>query len=565
MAGRKPAMSPYTSPLVLGFVAFRLIAVALGLASLLWLWRRPQPRVALGLVLALNLAGWAAYERPLQRLYGLMENSDRAFNLGMARCVASGVSPLQHTQVGFASPEPFWNLAIAALALFQPSRVDAVFRLLPPLAILVVGLGLFWGLRTSSADAHDEWERVLVVFAVFGVASLSMHPHPPLPPLWTASFLLKPNHAMAWGLLGLVVGLRARSPGRFLSLGLTLGLMAWVFLVDWAYVLPGLLLGAWRCPREERWWRPLVLALGISAVIALPFVVHLGRDYNPVGHSQAERHMWADEELGPALAVPTWSTLDLGPLLVLGILGLAFLIRRGSARDRVLAGLVLGGWGLWLISLPAAPLGLAPEPDDLHYYLRFVMALAAGSGLAAAARHVEAWRGLRPGQGHVLALALCLPISFVAYFDPPNMDRYFTRCLDPVQPKIQAYARWIRENTQPGAIFLGGRSSAAWIPALAGRQVLLAPGGALIPGDVADRKEVERILLTESDPDLVRRAAARYGVTHLALDETLLTEYGAKTFYELARSAALETLYADATVRIVGFRSDDAPPRERRP
>ncbi len=558
-------MSPYTSPLVLAFVAFRLTVVALGLAALLWLWWRPKPRLALGLVLALNLAGWAAYVWPLERLYGLEQNTDRAFNLGMARCVASGVSPLQHTQVGFASPEPFWNLVVAALALFQPSRVDAVFQLLPPLAILAVGLGLYGGLRAKPADAHDEWERVLVVFAVFGLASLTMNPDPPLPSFWTASFLLKPNHAMALGLLGVVVGLRARSPRRFLALGLAHGLLAWVFLVDWAYLSLGLSVGALLHPRGSRELRPLALALALAVVIALPFVAHLALDYNPAGHSQAARHMWADEELGPALAVPIWSTLDLGPLLVLGILGLGFLIRRGTARDRGLAGLALGAWVLWLLSLLAAPLGWAPEPDDLHYFLRFAMAVAAGSALAAGARHLEAWRGLRVGQGHLLALAVCLPISFVAYFDPPNMDHYFRLCLEPVKPKIEAYTRWVRENTPRDAVFLGGETSAAWIPALAGRQVLLAPGGALMPRDVAERKQVERILLTEGDPDLVRRAAARYGVTHLALDQTLLPEYGVKTFYELARSPALETLYADAAVRIVGFRGDQAPPRERRP
>ncbi len=557
-------MDPYTSSLTLGFAAFRLIAVASGLALLVWLWRRPRPRAALGLVLGLNLAGWAAYLSPLERLYGLDQNTDRAFNLGMARCVASGVSPLEHTQVGFASPEPFWNLAIAALALFQPSRVEAAFGLLPPLTLLAVGFGLFIGLRTSAADPHDEWERVLMVFAVLALASFSMHPKPPLPLFWPASFLLKPNHTMAWALVGVVAGLRARSPGSFLSCGLALGLMAWVFLVDWAYVLVGLLIGAWRSPAGERRWRPLGLALGLSVILAAPFAAHLARDYNPAGHSQAARHMWADQGLGPALAVPTWSTLDLGPLLVLGALGLAYLVHRASARDRVLVGLVLGAWGLWLISMPAVLGGVAPEPDDLHYYLRFVTALAAGSGLAAAARHIEAWRGLRTGQGHVLMLAACLPISFVAYFDPPTMDRYFVRCLSPVKPKVQAYARWVRENTPPGAIFLGGKSSASWIPALAGRQVLLAPGGALIPGDIAERTRVERALLTEADPDLVRQAAARYGVTHLALDESLLAQYGAKTFYDLARSAAFETLYADSSVRIVGFRNG-APRRAKSP
>ncbi len=546
-------MSPYTSPLVLGFVGFRLAVVVAGLGACLWLWRRPRPALAVTLILAANVTAALAYMAPLERSYALEQNTDRAFNLGMALATAHGGSPFQHTQIGFASPEPFWNVAIAALALFEPRNVPLAFHLLAPLSILAVGLGLYRGMR-ADGSALDGWECALMVFAVFGLASLTSHPKPPVPPLWTASFLLKPNHAVAWGLVGVIVGLRARSPQRFVALGLSLGVLAWVFLVDWAYMVLGLALGWLLAPRAERHTMRLSWAVGVAALMAAPFIVHLALDYNPAGAGKAARHMWADEEMGPALAVPTWSTLDLGLLLILGALGLVLLMRRRTPRDRGIAGLLLGAIGLWSVSLALAPAGFAPEPDDLHYFLRFVLALAAGTALAALGRHLESHWRLQVGQGHVLALAACWPLSFIAYWDPPNMDRYFPLCREPVKPKIEAYARWVRENTSPRAVFVGGEVTASWIPALTGRRVLLAPGGALWPRDHEQREAVVRALLTGTDPASVRAAAARYGVTHIALDDTLLPEYGAKTFYDLARSPALETLYADSAVRIVGFR-----------
>jgi len=504
-----------------------------------------------------NIACWAAYRAPLQRPYALGVGGDRGFNLGMAASTAAGNSPFEHTQVGFHSPEPFWNVVVATLAWHRPERVPWAYDAVTPISLLAVGLGLYFGLRRGDGEA-EGWERVLMVFGVLGLASLSMSPQPPTPAFWMSNFFFKPNHGTAFGVLGVVAGLASRPRIPVIALGAVMGLLAWVFLMSWAYVLPGLLLGMLLKPRTERDWRALALAVGLSALVAAPYVRHLSVDYAPSQAHGAATHMW-DDQRGLPLAIPNWSTLDLGPLLTLGVAGLWLFARRRTPRDCVVLGMALAAGGLWLVSIPAAFLGAAPEPDDLHYYLRFTLALAAGAGLAAVARHVETQRGLRIGRGHVLALAACLPFSFPSYWDPPSMDRYYAESLRPVGPRIVAYAQWVRENTPRDAVFAAGKTAATYIPALAGRRVLLADAGELRPRNYEERKEAERILLTAEDPELVRRTAQTFGVRYVAIDPELVDEYRARGFANIARSAAYRTVFANAAVRIV----EVLPPSER--
>jgi hypothetical protein len=550
-------LSNYLGPLPLGFAAFRLIAIVAALFALAVLWRRPRAGAAFWGVVALNLAAWAAYCWPLQRLYALDEGGDRAFNAGMAAGVAVGRSPFAHTQVGFGSPEPLWNLLTAALAGFAPERVLGALHLLAPLAILGTAAGLYFGMRTPvEADGdrtQDDWERVLVVFAAFAFASLSMNPRPPVPALWAANFLLKPHHALAWALLGVMVGQLGRARPRVWVLAGVLGLLSWVFLIHWAYVVAGLLGGLLLFRDDRTSARTRLAAILASALVAAPYVAHLMRDYRPTDESAAAQHMW-DDPRGLPLAVPTWTTLDLGVLFVLGLLGAAVLWRRRAPRDRVLLGVLATTWLLFVLSMPGALFGLAPEPDELHYFLRFVTALSAGTALAAGARHLEAQRGWIPGRGPLAMIALCLPLSFVAYWDPPSMDRYYPVSLEPIRPKILEYGAWVREHTPAEARFVGGRSSATWIPVLAGRQVLRNPAGKLQPRDLTARQEVERVLLTSGDAAQIRQAAARYGITHVAVDESLVQTYGAGSFHELARGEAFQELFANAAVRIVAVR-----------
>lgn len=538
------------SPLALAYVAFRFGYVGCGLLGLLWLWRRPRPNAALLLLLALNLATWAATVIPLGRLYGLSEHLDRSFCVGMTATVATGHSPLEHTQVGFANLEPLWSALPAALALFRPENAVAVWFWLSPLAIVGVGAGLYAGLRGAPSD-EDAWERVLIAFAVFGLSSFSLSQRLPVPPLWSANFLLKPNHAAGFGLVAVVLGLRARR-ARPLALGLALGALAWVFFLHWAYAFGGLIVGLLLRPRGDRDPRPLVLALSTSLVLAAPYMAHLMRDHSPFGDGGTTRQLWLDV-MGLHLAVPHWATLDMGLLFLLGIGGAIVLRRRGTARDHDVLGLLLGTWLLWAAYEVAALFGVSPEPDELHYFLRFAMALAAGSALFAAAKAVERLVPLRPGQAPLAVMAALLPLTFAAAWDPPTMDRYFRWCLPPLRPKVVAYAEWVRLHTPKDAVFVAGNDACIWIPALAGRRVLLA-GASRPPRDYAARKEAERTLLVSRKPELIRAVAQRFGVDYVAVDGEMLLEYGEEQLDGLGQLPVYEMQYQSSAVRIFKIR-----------
>jgi hypothetical protein len=537
-------------PLGLPYALFRIGYVATGLIGIALLWRRLRPRGALLLTLGLHVLAWAAYVTPLERVYALDELLDRAFQVGMAACTAAGRSPFEHTQVRFDALEPVWNLIPAALALFHPERAMAVYHWLPVLALALVALALYAGLRGED-DPEDAWERVLMVFGALGLSSLSMSPRAPVPPFWTANFMLKPNHAIAWGLLVFVLGWQARRRRPVFALGLMLGVLAWSFLITWAYAVAALILGALLWPRSDQGWRRLLPALLVSLAIAAPYILFLARDYNPLGTGGSTEQIWRDA-MGVRLAVPHWGTLDLGPLLVLGVLGTVVLLRRKGPRDLALLALLATAYGLWLGYELGALFRFAPEPDEAHYFLRFVMGLAAGAALAAGARVVATLRGLRTGQGHLLAMACCLPLTFPAYWDPPTMDRYFKLSQSPVPPKVQAYGEWVRTQTPPDAVFVAGSSASSWIPVLAGRRVLLA-AEARPPRDYAERKQAERALLS-GDGDAVLRAARAFGVSYLAVDRPMREEYGEDSISRLADVPVYKKVYSNSAVLILEVR-----------
>jgi hypothetical protein len=151
---------------------------------------------------------------------------------------------------------------------------------------------------------------VVAAFAVLGLSSLGMNPRPPVPPFWVANFMYKPNHGIAYALAAAAFGICA-ARGRAWALALALGALAWVSLVAWAYVLVGLLAGAVLQPAADRRWKPVLGGIALSALAAAPYVFHLTRDYAPTGSSATARHMWTDPN-ALLLAVPNWSTIDLG-------------------------------------------------------------------------------------------------------------------------------------------------------------------------------------------------------------------------------------------------------------
>lgn len=545
------------SPLVAYSGMFRMALIAIALLAAWALYKRPRPEGALALIVGLNLVAWAGYMLPLQRLYGFEVGLDRAFNLGMAAATAAGNSPFEHTQVGVASPEPFWNMVLALMSGMDPVRTAAAFQWLPVLAITLIAAGLHFGLDAGEQTSDDRWERVLTVFALFGLGSLSMSQNP-VGVLWVSNLLYKPNHGLAWPLVAVALGMVARGSPRPGRLGVVLALLAWVFLMDWAFVLPALVAGAIWIRRQ----RPGVvgrtaLAMTIAVAGAIPLVIHLSRDYAPVAASSAAVHMWRDGQ-GLILSRPYWSTLDLGPLLVLGLAGAILWMIRRSVRDRVLLAAFATAWATWGAStLAYHAFGISPEPDELHFYLRVMMALAAGAALAAAGRHVEEWWHLSPGRGAVLALAACLPWTFTAYWDPPLMDRYYPGGLTPIHRRVAEYATWITTNTARDAIFLAGDEPATYIPALTGRRVLMAPTK-LEPRDISRRREVARVLLSSSNPAEIRAAAATYGITHVAVDPTLEKDFGSEILQSVRASRAYYGVYRSTALWIFEVRPASA-------
>ena len=543
----------YLSSEALALSTFRLALALAALIAFALLARWSRPRLALGVVLVMHVAAWLVYRAPLQRPYGLGEGSDRTFNVGMAASVAAGHSSFEHTQVRHGSPEPLWNALVGGFARGHPERVPAVYEALTPIALIAVGLATFVWIRRHDGSPDDDWDGVVAAFAVLSLSSLAMSPRPPVPPFWVANFMYKPNHGLAYAFAAVAIGLSA-GRDRVWPRALALSVLAWVSLVAWAYVVVGLVAGVLLRPAPERRWRPMIGSLALSFLAAAPYVFHLTRDYAPTGSSATARHMWTDPN-ALLLAVPSWSTIDLGPLLTLGLAGLWLARRRATPLEASIFGMGLAGWTIWLLSVPLAFVGISPEPDEMHYFLRYVMSLAAAFALAAAARAAAtASPRLAGGRAHLLLMSACLPLAFPVYHDPPTMDRYYAESLRPIPPKIEAYAEWIRGRTPPDVVFAAGKSAAMWIPALTGRRVLLAEAGKLLPGDHAERKAVERTLLLSPDATEARAAAARYGVTHLAIDEDLMHEYGAESFASLAVQPWHRTVFANTAARIVELR-----------
>jgi len=551
-------LSEPLSPLSVGYSVFRVSYVVVGLLGLVYLWRRPRPVLAVWLLASLNIGAWVAYVIPLGRLYALDVGLDRMLDVGTAACVAAGNSPWDHVQVGYASLEPFWAVIVAALALFRPELVVEVYGWLTPLSLIVVVLGVYWGLRASRGSA-EAWERVLILFAVLGLSSTSLSGQTPIPPFWAGNFLLEPTHAMAWGIGVLVLGMRVGG-SRWWSLGLALGLLGWVSLVSWGYVVTAIWAATFLTPRNDRDWRKLAVATLLSLAVCAPQILNLARDNTPFASSGAGLPLaWQSGDLGKVLSWPHWVTLDLGVLLLLGAGGVLVVRSRRSAWDRILLAVVASAWGLWVLHAVLAPIGVAPEPEELHYYLRLAMSLSAGVALAAAARFAEGKWALAPGRGHLLAIGVCLPLTFPAYWNPPTMDRHFERSLLPVGPKVLEYASWIRENTPPEAVFVAGPAASAWIPALTGRRVLLT-GRRRPPSDYYARKGAEWLLMTGTDLARLHQAADTFGVTHVATDQELMREYGFEWF---KRPDVYQTLYRSSAVKIMTLRPERAgPPRD---
>ncbi|MBX7184379.1 MAG: hypothetical protein K1Y01_04460 [Vicinamibacteria bacterium] len=517
----------------------------LSILSGLLLWSRPRPRVALAILVVMHAGAYLGYYGNLGRPYGVGVGSDRSLGLGMARAVADGGSPFDHVQIRFGNLEPFWTFSVAALSGFSSERVPFVYDHMALLALTLTALGFYagWSRRRGEEDADEaRWRGVLVAAAVLGLSSMNLGAAPPAPPFWQANFVFKPNHSIAFGLVGLLSGYRARS-GKWWGMGLLLGLLLWAFILDWAYLLPGLFIGALMAPARWTELKRVVSATAASAAIGAVYVAHLLRDYNPAGPGDMPL-IWRDP-MGEKFENPFWWSLDLGPLLLLFLVGLlaAFRNRRedGAAFGFLLtAPLVAAGY------LAGLRLGFAPEPDEGYFWVRMAAAAGAGYGVWTLLR----WKA-RGSQAAVgLVFAAMLAFSFPGRFDPTTQDRYYARSLTPLDEDLLSTAAWLRENTSVHDVLMS--SEGITLSGLTGRRFLMVRP--VQTRDRAEREWTERQILTSMDERAVRQAAARYGVTHVVLDGTMALKYANEDLRGLGNRPWFAPAHVNSFARILILR-----------
>ena len=396
------------------YVGFRILYIALAALLVILMWRRPRPGLLVLGVLLLNILAWCAYTAPLPRLYSLLEGRDRISYVGEAAVVAAGNSPLERAQVGEPAVEPLWTLLIASLALFRPEAVVSVFHWLPVLALVMVAAGLYLGLRqTAPDDEAQRWETALIVFAVLGLSSVAMTERSPIPPFWAGNFLLKPNHAAAFGLVGVVVGMSG-SGRRLWHQAIVLGLLGWVFIMSWGLTAAGLIAGELLQSKAERRLAKTVGVVALSAVLVSPVVATIAMHYGPTSDTVAVLGIWKVDVMAQRLGYPDLLLGDLGPGLPLAALGMWILLSRGRRIDRLLLGLIASAAAIWASVTASSYAGFAPAPDEIFYNLRFTLAVAMGVAMAGAARWLGKTSRLVHGKGYLAVFACCIPFTFPA-------------------------------------------------------------------------------------------------------------------------------------------------------
>ncbi len=532
------------SPEHASFLGLHLTWFALCAVGGVLLYLRPRPKAALVFLVLMHAGSFLGYYSGLPRTYAVGVSSDRALGVGMALAVANGGSPFNHVQVAFGNLEPFWTFTVAALSGFSFAWVPFVYDHMAILVLTLTAIGFYrsWSAASPGEDRdRAAWRGVFVAAAVLGLSSATLSEKPPIHQFWQANFVFKPNHALAFGLVGLLSRWRlARS--SWLALGLVQALLIWAFILDWAYLLPGLFFAALIDDDRKEALKRTALGTATGLILGLPYLLHLLRDYNPVGRGEMPE-IWRDQ-MGERLTNPYWWSLDMGPLLILFIVGLALALRRPSP-ERAGLGFLLTGPLVALSYVVGLRIGFAPEPDEGYYYSRMVAAAAAGYAMWAA---IDGRRSIAPKR-FAAGFAILLACSFPAYFDPVRDDRYFAPSRSPIPAPAAAVASWISNNTETNAVLIS--SEGIMLSGLTGRRFLMVR-----PGQTADRAAREKMeleILTSLDEGTVRRAAARYGVTYVILDNELRERYGDEV-RGLGNRPWFEPKFANSFARILRLR-----------
>jgi hypothetical protein len=507
------------------------------LLFLAFLWRRRRAAwwLLLG-VLAANLFVWAVTNYPLQRLYALGVGQDRVNNVAFCQVVAAGNSPLETWQVGQSHLERngrphhvLWGLLVAALSGWRPERVLTIYAFLPLVMAWAVALAFYFCLGGDDGEgAWSGWERAFVAGSATLLSSAPFDFTGPYGGPWGMTFLLKPNHALGLALFPAVLWAFARARGwrgRLLAAALLHGL-AWAFVLDLVYVALGLVIFAllsWLGRREDRRRDVLdvLVGLGLNVLIAAPIVLSLVME-------RVHRESDANSILPPASSHLLEATVRAGGVFLLGAWGALLAYRRGDRMGRLLSAQVLGALFIWLGYAGLSALNLVEQPDEINYWLRFLVGAAAGVGawdLISRAARLWPSLSLEPSRRAAAAVLLALPWTLPYWWDPARMDRYFKGSTAPLPEPLQATGEFLRAHTPARAVLAGDEPFARWAAALGARRSLLSTG-TMKPYDYDRRRLVLETLFRAKDADTVRGAAAPYAVTHLVATPAVLARYG---------------------------------------
>lgn len=547
------------------FATTKAVYFGLYLLWIAWIFRGGRRLWVWG-PLVLALLCWFAATFPLQRNYGLDLGTDRLRNLWWCATVAAGQAVGESGVLDRFSLEPFWSLLVSLLSFRNPARVMAVYPFLPALAIILVGCGLaVAATKIVPEDALEErssggrWR--LAMLCSFFVLLASTGPVDYLNPFrgfWAKTFMLKPNHALAFALVPVTVAMMVRvmTWRRAILAAVLLGLLGWTFITYWALTCWGILLYAlWnfaegKADRSEA--VKIVAALAGGFLIVLPYVYFLidrfpvTVSFEPAGFvDDPLRSAWGDSP-PRAQSLFFLCTFDLGANFFLALYALWTSLRRRSRFDRLSTSLIVGAYSAWAVNGYLLFIGQARQSDEIYYFLVFVMAVQAGLGAfriierasATLSSSTDPWlaRFAKPRKLTAAALGLWLPLTLGWWWNPLLMDAHFRLGLSPLPRTVVTLGDWIVENTRERDVFLAGAEAALWIPALSGRRILF-----------------------DDDLERVRDAMDRRVLTHVALeppdaDDEVVREEQLEKRRELLgimnRSVSLETVFTAGSVTL---------------
>ncbi|MCU0241088.1 MAG: hypothetical protein MUF51_01540 [Vicinamibacteria bacterium] len=516
-----------------------LMMIAVFLLGLVWLSKKQQPALLWAAILGGNAYVFWVTNAPLMRLYALGPSYDRLGNVGLCQVVATGNSALQTYQVGQLHFEPFWSALVAALAGFDPVRVLRLYPFLPLIMALAYALSLGLGLRMKAAGdaaegAWGTWERAVIALFATLLSSSPLDYAGPYRVPWSMMFLLKPNHALGLVLFPIFLAcfVRLRTWRGRVLVGLLLHLLAWAFVLHMVYACFGLLvwiLATWLFERADirRALLDVGVVIGVNLLIVSPYLCMLLIGYPFLTP-------------GPRMMIPPFSahllevTTRLGPIFWLGVWGLVVIARRRDRLARVFVAQVVGAYLIWLGYYVLHFLQQAREKDEIYFWIRFLIAAAAGVGAWDALKRMTAGvaRLRAPARRAALLCLIAAPHSIVFFWDPVRMDDYFERSREPLPEIVSAPAAYLRERTARQTVLAGDHEFARWAAALAGRRSLLG-AGLHTPKDYLRRLAVEERLMRSGDAAAARSAAASYGIEYLIVTPALLALYAPVTLAEI--------------------------------